>query len=831
MGFWLTLLIYVGLQIAYDLLKPKPHFDSPEPSSLGDFRFPTIGEGRAIPIVWGTCKLSGPMVTWYGDLEAEAMKEEYQTGLFTSEEVITHYRYYLGMQLVLCSGEIDEVLQIRFDNKQPVHRSDEFGWDLFEQSIEYTPGEHSTTASIDACQLFGGEDQEGGVKGQVEIYHGTAGQTADSYLVDQIGSALPAYRHICYAVFKHVYLGTSPYIKDISFVVRRCPNSLALQDGDHDIDGDANPAAMIYELLTRPPGQNGLGIPVGMIDLDGFREVGATLAAEELGLSMQVDQTSSAKDLILEICRHIDAVVYQEPSTGFLTIKLIRFDYEEEGLPVLDESNCTVTSFSRSSWDETKNQVRVSFLDRGTLLLPDEVGVSRAGFEERSIQVQDLAAIEARGGQVSTLNLNLRGFSNPTNAQRAGARALKTVCYPVASMEISSNRSCWAFRPGTVFKLNWPPLGIEGLVCRVTKVALGELRDGEIVLEAMEDVFAVDWVAYTPPGDSDWDDPAVVLPALTDQAAMLAPYEATKNLPTPEGGAQQAVVAAARGTAGLSKGFNAVIEETATRFAWFTPSGTLESEITESSTSIVVDAESDALRIASVNDPDHDAGANIAWLVDDSGLEEFIAFKTVAIVGNEITLSVLARGCLDTAPTAFSADTRIWFLSYGNGVVNINGSGMTEITFQPFNNLGGYDIDECPSEQVTAISPPRRDRVYCPTDVKFNGMSYPSSISGELTVSWEHRNRLGAWGYADSGKTDTPETDTEYDVLVYGESDTLVHTEEGVTGKSWTYLEADEIAESGLGRLNNHLRVILRTYGDGRNHQAIREIEWEMDRV
>jgi hypothetical protein len=106
-----------------------------------------------------------------------------------------------------------------------------------------------------------------------------------------------------------------------------------------------------------------------------------------------------------------------------------------------------------------------------------------------------------------------------------------------------------------------------------------------------------------------------------------------------------------------------------------------------------------------------------------------------------------------------------------------------------------------------------------------------ASITGELTVSWAHRNRLGTWSYTDSGVTAEAGPGTEYDVLVYGELGTLVHTETGLTGMPWTYLEADEIAESGLGRLNNHLRVVIRTYGAGRAHVADREIEWEFDRM
>lgn len=64
--WWVVALIYIGLTIGYELLRPKQEFDEPTPGGLGDFRFPTIGEGRAIPIVWGTCKIEGPMVPGMG---------------------------------------------------------------------------------------------------------------------------------------------------------------------------------------------------------------------------------------------------------------------------------------------------------------------------------------------------------------------------------------------------------------------------------------------------------------------------------------------------------------------------------------------------------------------------------------------------------------------------------------------------------------------------------------------------------------------------------------------------------------------------------------------
>jgi len=283
-AWWIVALIYVALTVGYELLRPKPQFDEPTPGSLGDFRFPTIGEGRPLPIVWGTCHLKGPMVTWYGDLVIQAIKKNVKTGLFSSEDVTVGYKYFLGVQLVLCSGEIDEVLQVRFDDRPPAQSSSLSGDKL--------------TLTVDAPNMFGGDESEGGVQGNIDVYLGTKTQDPNDYLESRIGDNLPAWRGVCYAVFRGFYFGTSPYIKNVSMVLRRCPNRLGLGDGDHNINGDANPAAMIHDLLTSPPSENGLGIPAGLLDLDSFRAFVAILASEELGRSMLRDRATAAREVI-----------------------------------------------------------------------------------------------------------------------------------------------------------------------------------------------------------------------------------------------------------------------------------------------------------------------------------------------------------------------------------------------------------------------------------------------------------------------------------------------------------------------------------------------------
>jgi hypothetical protein len=143
------------------------------------------------------------------------------------------------------------------------------------------------------------------------------------------------------------------------------------------------------------------------------------------------------------------------------------------------------------------------------------------------------------------------------------------------------------------------------------------------------------------------------------------------------------------------------------------------------------------------------------FLVDN----EFIAFKTVTPGSGTFVLSNLARGCIDTVPVVHPAGATVWFVSNGSGILGIGDyPAATSIRFQAFNNRSEIPLGSAPIDSVSASNPDRALRVYAPTAVKLNGQSYPASITGELTVSWSHRTRLGTWSYADSGQTATRRT-------------------------------------------------------------------------
>lgn len=62
----------VMMAISY-ALRPKPK--APAPPTLQDITAPTAEVGRPIPWTFGTRRVTGPNVTWYGDLNSSPIKK------------------------------------------------------------------------------------------------------------------------------------------------------------------------------------------------------------------------------------------------------------------------------------------------------------------------------------------------------------------------------------------------------------------------------------------------------------------------------------------------------------------------------------------------------------------------------------------------------------------------------------------------------------------------------------------------------------------------------------------------------------------------------------
>jgi hypothetical protein len=87
------------------------------------------------------------------------------------------------------------------------------------------------------------------------------------------------------------------------------------------------------------------------------------LEEEELGVSCLINSIGSAKNYITKILTHVNGVCYDNPTTGKLTFKLIRKDYDVDSLKQFNTSNCEKLEFTRLDWSETSSAVNATFTD------------------------------------------------------------------------------------------------------------------------------------------------------------------------------------------------------------------------------------------------------------------------------------------------------------------------------------------------------------------------------------------------------------------------------------------------------------------------------------
>lgn len=511
MGWIAVVLVNIACYAIGRLLRERVKVEKPKPAALDPASMPTVTEARAIPKVFGTVLLRGLNVLWYGQHGTTEIRQGSQT---------VGYRHFLTVQYGLCSGPIDRVEALQWDDLEP----NVFG---------RVDGPYFDQLFYRQVNLFGGDTDGGGFYGEIRAYKGNAVQPPDEDLELKTSESLPGYPHLAYLnVFGHpyphtvehpciipqllgwscpcpemtlvhlcvpgrsAYIGTSPILRSMSAIVRRVDacNPLNVLDGEHDIGGDANPANIIWDVLTSAI--DGLSLTESLgLDHESFVAAYHVLAAEEFGLSLGMFDAQEAKNFLLEVLRHVDGVLVIHPTTGLLQLRLIRADYAVEDLPVLGPDQIRTLTFMRPDLQLTSNVVRVTYTDR------------QQHYTERVVTAQDLAGIQARGGFQSIEDFAYPGITNAPLAQRVAARELKLASYPWARISLTADRTGWALRQGSPFVLNWPSLGIHGMVCRVTKASPGNLVEGDVSLEALEDVFGVDWTAYGPMPPNAWEDP------------------------------------------------------------------------------------------------------------------------------------------------------------------------------------------------------------------------------------------------------------------------------------------------------------------------------------
>lgn len=492
---------------------------------LDSFNVPTASEDRALPWGVGTFQVAGNVIH-YGDYAAKEVTEKIRQ-LFKSERYAVGYMYRIGMWQTLSVLPVDSLLEIWYGDDKvysgnaPLSKSTTT--DIPVTFEKYSAeGQKVPDGLVGAFRFFNQKKTEG-----VPF---TA--AANTYMATQLKKPkVPAYPNVCHVVFlgpsgysdfnaanvpggltndklqklqdRGGFVGSGPNIPSLKFTMKRLPDvSAAFPNGrritypvvgnvgdgststalnnfilaNSDIEGDANPAFALLELLTTRVSGIGPKLASWTIDVDSFLRAAEVLKREGNGVSFTWETSKSLAELMGDVLKQIRGYIQMTPQTGQICLRLLR--QSDPVVAVFDDTNITeVISCERIMLEESTNEVRVKYTDR------------TADWVERVQPEKNEAAIKAAGAIISE-EVNFIGVTRPALASLLGTREAQ-------SKSSSLLQATWngflapgqMLLPGDRVVFPQPGTGLP-VNMRITSARFGAPGAGRHVeLEAVEDVF------------------------------------------------------------------------------------------------------------------------------------------------------------------------------------------------------------------------------------------------------------------------------------------------------------------------------------------------------
>ena len=471
---------------------------------------PSNDEGNPVPTVWGHAYINSANLFYASNFQYQGQAEPF---VIAGE---TYYKFNPNTKMngilgfALCRGPLvaansDGVLLIRFSGKTPVDEIAGGGdWCRTTAGVGVAyPDEVIGALSIKDTDLA-----SVGIQFDGTVHAGLAAEAADVTFQAQSGIAtLPAWRGVAYYwCFNRI--GRGAVLDAYWFEVRRCPNNLGLAATNYLIQDpdaaalagifDANPAEMIYELLT--DADTGLGLTADDVATASFTAAGNTLFDETFGMSLTWDGLSAVKNILDEILKTIGAVLYQD-TDGKIAIKLLRST--DTSQLTVDVSNTASLEMGSASWTSGAGMVIVEYPQRS---------VAEKRLSSATVTAADTSRFQYSGGIIPT-RVEYRGIRRADLATRLATRDLRILSTPIRKFVATCNREGslkaggTPLSPGDVVTVTWADYGVDALRCRVDAIDLGSLTQGRVTLNLIEDVFDADDAGFdSPDSEADEDD-------------------------------------------------------------------------------------------------------------------------------------------------------------------------------------------------------------------------------------------------------------------------------------------------------------------------------------
>jgi len=748
--------------------------DDRKPAGLEDFTFPTAAE-RPIQVLYGTRKLGGANVLWYGDLRSKEITKKVKSG-FSSKKMTIGYKYFMGVQLGICHGPDVTLKEVWFD--------DDKAWSGRVSSGSFT---------INKPDLFGGEESGGGVQGTVSFYSGGLLQKSNAYLQRVVGVDLVSgLRGVCYAVLEQFYIGNTETPAKVSFVCSRFPKSPAGNTALEVIGDDANPAYVIHEFLTDK--RFGASISSSMVDLPTIEACAQALYEEGYGVSGAVDAAKQASSVIDDILKVINGSLVTDAGSGKLKLKLAREDYTIADLPALDASNIKgISNFNRGSLDTAVNEVKIKYMS-----IAD-------GFTERTATAQNLG-LRIHKGDSDGVSYDFMSVSSGALAAKVAQRELRPLSVPLASCIVECNRSMYDIEMLDVVTLDWPPLNVSGLVMRVMSVDVGSLNDSSIKLTLTQDVFGVQNTVYADGGERTWTKP-VFEP--TDPVSVQV-VEAPAIFNETAGLTRALMVLAEQPTAGQD--FKLISRQGTESWSDqgvypFTPVFQLKESLSASPATVATGPiiSGDISLLDNYSQNENREALGILYV---NG--EWLSYETFTILTSSTAqLKNVRRALFGSTAKAHLVSTKVWAVSEGYGITQGQFTAGSAVYLKTLVKTQTRRQTEPEATERFFVVKGINDQVFPPARVQVNGVG-GGEISGVAEITWRYRS-----GAAQEVAFYTDDRDQAFTGTVsigVWSGGVKVEQVDNLTGNSWRF---EGEATSNGGVLRDELEIRVSTYSSG----------------
>lgn len=809
--------------------------DDVAPDESDPYSAPQSTPGNPIPLVFGTRRVKGVNVLWYGNTKSVAIKKKVKKWFKTKKYTIG-YKYYIQWCIgVAYSFPNMRIRNIYFGEDPMVSNAGILGstsWGMLS----------GDTMTVDKPDLYGGTKSGGGLVGAITFWDGVNNphvgyvEGTAPQLLTVMNNTEVKYNKVARLVFTSknptfgsFYIGTSKQVRSVSVILANTGFADNLTHAPITDGVDVNPAWVVQELLLSSDLGGLSGDEVNTQSLTDAQQI---LWDEGILISPMFAREKSLKNMIKPLLNIMGGLMFVDPLDGRLNLKLVRQeDITGNEVLVTEDNLHRVISAKTPSRADLPNEVKLTYTAR------------THGYSAKTISAQDIGGYIERGGRFVTKQLNYPSICSDAVANIVVNRELSLAASPLTTLKLETNRILASTRVADIVHVQLPSHGITDGYFRVVDIDYQDVRNNRITVTLLEVGYANVTTAYNSTEGSAWQDPSTyqTLAEVTDAIYKELPIHLvyrlsdTEGLPLTDQFNHFVIVTAAHDLSGFDT-YLSPNQGTAYSLAYndagITPTSTLANGVPKET-----DTE-DNTHAFTITYPDAELDPDVTLTSTENAttLEryalvgaEWIGFTGITDLGGGVYgLDNVQRGIFDTVPIEHFSGEPVYFLSEYEPILSESGIPETDsplhVKLDPYNAASALGLDNV-SHVDSVQESDRIKRPIAPGRFLLSGKYYPSAadpIYGQLTVAWNHRRR----DYFDTAVLQSSslalpiDDNVEYTLRIY-EADkvTLIHQVPNFTGSSYIYTKEQELLDHGTN--DSQLWIVLVTTDTSLNLESL----------